>query len=78
MAIRYFAGLDLSQARVIRTLNKRYKARMVVHDRIGAFRSVALALNHIGPDVDSVLKAQQLQGWPTPILRALSRSIASV
>ena len=76
--MHYFAGLNLPQAKVIRNLNNMYKSKLKNNDSIGAFRLVALSLNHIGPDVDSVLKAQQLQGWPTPILRALCRSIASV
>jgi len=78
MKIRYYAGLTLTQARAVRILNKSYLSRLSQNDREGAFRSVALVYHRLTPNVASIIKAQQNQGWPTPILAALSRAIQIV
>ena len=78
MKTRYYAGLTLAQARAVRILNKSYLSRLSQNDREGAFRSVAMVYNRLAPDVSSIIKAQQSQGWPTPILMALSRAIQTV
>lgn len=73
--MKYFAGLTLAQAKVIRQQNRLFLSRAAAGDRVGAARIAAGTLSTLGADALRVLAAQQAAGWHTPVLKALARMV---
>lgn len=73
--MRFYSGLTLAQARVIRQQNRLYMSRAAAGDRVGAARIAAGTLATLGGDVQRVLAAQQQAGWHTPVLQSLARMV---
>ena len=70
-----YAGLTVSQARHIRSINRIFVANI---DKT-PFASIILAYNVLAEGgIAATLDAQQKAGWPIPVLRALSRCLLSI